>query len=117
MNCKEYLLLIFSKNILSKFGINDADDYGTFFSYIMEKSSAKPLTSAEKQKTNITTIRRLIAMSKVPITINKVKQLLKNNAKQTCLTKYGFEYRNRITICCESICSATSTNSCYDVGQ
>jgi hypothetical protein len=71
-----------AKNILSKFGINDADDYGTFFSYIMEKSSAKPLTSAEKQKTNITTIRRLIAMSKVPITINKVKQLLKNNAKQ-----------------------------------
>lgn len=71
-----------AKTVLSKFGINNADDYGTFFSYVMGKSSAKPLTSAEKQKTNITTIRRLIAMSKVPITINKVKQLLKNNASQ-----------------------------------
>ncbi len=71
-----------AKNILAKFGINNADDYGIFFAYLFGKSSAKPLTAAEKQKTNITTIRRLIAMSKVPITINKVKQLLKNNAKQ-----------------------------------
>ena len=70
-----------AKSVLKQFGINDANEYAYFFVYVFEKGSTTELSPAKKQETNITTIRRLIAQSKVPITVNKVKQLLINNAE------------------------------------